>query len=154
MRNLQLPDIAYPDNSLLCGLAPFPSLVFDLRIVSGKIMILIKRVYEAAKESDGRRILVDRLWPRGISKEKAKIDFWAKELAPSNELRRWYGHDPDKWSEFKNRYFEELKNKDELLEQLMDFLNKGKLTFVYSSKEQQLNNAEALKEYIERKSLP
>jgi uncharacterized protein YeaO (DUF488 family) len=111
--------------------------------------IKIKRVYESPSENDGFRILVDRLWPRGISKEKAKIDFWPKELAPSTVLRHWYGHEPEKWPEFKSRYFAELDGNPELLNDLMEHVRRGKVTFVYSSKEQKLNNAVALKEYIE-----
>ena len=111
--------------------------------------IQIKRAYDNPSENDGYRILVDRLWPRGISKEKAKIDYWAKALAPSNELRRWYGHDPEKWPEFKSRYFAELDANPGSVKELFDFVSKGLVTFVYSSKEQHINNAVALKEYFE-----
>jgi uncharacterized protein YeaO (DUF488 family) len=111
--------------------------------------IHIKRAYEPPDDADGLRILVDRLWPRGISKEKAKIDFWPKEIAPSNELRKWYGHDPDKWTEFKERYFSELDAHPEQVDALLEYVRKGNVTFVYSSTEQQFNNAIALKEYIE-----
>jgi uncharacterized protein YeaO (DUF488 family) len=111
--------------------------------------IHIKRVYDPPGKNDGRRILVDRLWPRGISKEKAKIAFWAKEISPSTELRRWYGHDPAKWSEFKAGYFAELDANPEAVQELVDQVRTGMLTFVYGSKEQHLNNAVALKEYIE-----
>ena len=111
--------------------------------------IKTKRAYDSPREDDGYRILVDRLWPRGISKEKAKIDFWPKELAPSTELRKWYSHDPEKWAEFKSRYYDELKKNPELVKELLDYVSKGNVTFVYSSKELQLNNAVALKEYVE-----
>jgi uncharacterized protein YeaO (DUF488 family) len=111
--------------------------------------IKIKRAYESPNDTDGYRILVDRLWPRGISKEKAKVDFWPKDLAPSTELRRWYGHDPEKWSEFKSRYFAELDGNPELIKELLKYARKGPVTFVYSSKEQRLNNAVALKDYID-----
>jgi uncharacterized protein YeaO (DUF488 family) len=111
--------------------------------------IKIKRAYESPNDSDGYRILVDRLWPRGISKEKATIDYWPKALAPSTELRRWYGHDPEKWSEFKSRYFAELNGNPELVRELLQHIRKGRVTFVYSSKEQRLNNAVALKDYID-----
>lgn len=97
--------------------------------------IKIKRAYESPSDDDGYRILVDRLWPRGISKKKAKIDFWPKELAPSTELRRWYGHDPEKWSEFKSRYFAELDGNPELVNELLEYVRKGTVTFIYSSKE-------------------
>ena len=110
--------------------------------------IRFKRAYDIPSDDDGYRILVDRLWPRGISKEKAKIDFWPKDLSPSTELRRWYGHDPEKWNEFKSRYFAELDGNIELLDELLEYINKRTVTFIYSSKEQQLNNAVALKEYL------
>lgn len=106
-------------------------------------------MYEAPEAADGRRILVDRLWPRGLSKEKAKVDIWAKGVAPSTELRRWYGHDPDKWTEFKSRYAAELDANPDQVAELRDEVRKGEVTFVYSSKETDLNNARALKEYIE-----
>ena len=111
--------------------------------------IQIKRAYDKPSENDGYRILVDRLWPRGISKEKAKIDYWAKTLAPSNELRRWYGHDPDKWPEFKSRYFAELDANPGSIEELLAYVKGRSVTFVYSSKEQDINNAVALKKYVE-----
>ena len=111
--------------------------------------IQIKRAYDNTSENDGYRILVDRLWPRGISKEKARIDYWAKALAPSNELRRWYGHDPEKWPEFKFRYFAELDANPGSVKELLDYVKRGSVTFVYSSKEQHINNAVALKEYFE-----
>jgi uncharacterized protein YeaO (DUF488 family) len=110
--------------------------------------IRIKRAYDVPDDKDGRWILVDRLWPRGISKEKAKIDYWPKELAPSNELRRWYGHDHERWAEFKKRYFSELDANPEQIEEFLKYVRKGDVTFVYSSTEQHLNNAVALKEYI------
>lgn len=111
--------------------------------------IRIKRVYEEPEEIDGRRILVDRLWARGLSKEKAKVDVWIKEIAPSTELRRWYGHDPHKWTEFKKRYTAELEANAENVEAILEDVQTGIVTFLYSSKEDQLNNAVALKEYIE-----
>lgn len=111
--------------------------------------IKIKRVYEAVSEEDGQRILVDRLWPRGISKEKAGIVFWARELAPSTELRQWYAHEPAKWEEFKSRYFKELDANPLGLEKLLEYLGKGLVTFLYSSTETKINNAAALKEYLE-----
>ncbi len=111
--------------------------------------IQIKRAYETPAESDGLRILVDRLWPRGVSKEKARIDFWPKEIAPSDGLRRWYDHDPGKWPEFKERYFAELDGNRELLQEILRFVRRGTVTFICSSKEQNLNNAVALKEYVE-----
>jgi uncharacterized protein YeaO (DUF488 family) len=111
--------------------------------------IKIKRAYESPSDTDGHRILVDRLWPRGISKEKAKVDFWPKELSPSTKLRHWYGHDSKKWPEFKSRYYAEFESNPELLNELLEYVYKGPVTFVYGSKEQRLNNAVALKEYVE-----
>ncbi|MGQ9857383.1 MAG: DUF488 domain-containing protein [Thermodesulfobacteriota bacterium] len=114
-----------------------------------RVEIRIKRVYESASGEDGQRILVDRLWPRGISKEKAQICFWAKELAPSTALRLWYGHDPAKWEEFKARYFRELDANPAELEKLLEYIRKGPVTLPYSSTERRINNAAALKEYLE-----
>jgi len=111
--------------------------------------IMIKRAYDPPSDADGRRLLVDRLWPGGVSKEKARIDSWPKEIAPSNGLRRWYGHDSEKWNAFKDRYFAELDDNRELLQEILRLVQEGTVTFVYSSKERHLNNAVALKEYVE-----
>ena len=112
-------------------------------------MIKLKRIFEEPLKSDGYRILVDRLWPRGLTKEKAKIDLWFKEIAPSNELRRWYHADLDKWSEFKKKYKKELNENKEALEELKKLVKQNKtVTFVYSSKIEEKNNAVALKEFI------
>ncbi len=111
--------------------------------------IRTKRVYEPSAPSDGKRILVDRLWPRGVSKERAKIDFWAKTIAPSNELRRWYQHDHAKWPEFRRRFFAELDANAEGVAELEARLEGDIVTFVYGSKEEELNNATALREYVE-----
>lgn len=113
--------------------------------------IFLKRVYESASDDDGERILVDRLWPRGLKKEDAKIDDWIKDVAPSDGLRKWYGHDPDKWKKFKSRYWKELDEKRSIVKYLVEKNKQGKITFVYGSKETELNNAKALKEYIETK---
>ena len=113
-------------------------------------MIKLKRAYEPPAESDGQRILVERLWPRGITKEKAKIDLWMKEIAPSPELRKWYAHEIEKWPEFRKRYLEELKhNKDQLLQ--MQELIKTPVTFVYAAKDEQHNSALVLKDLLEAK---
>ena len=111
--------------------------------------IRVKRVYEPPSTRDGRRILVDRLWPRGLSKADAKIDDWPKDIAPSTELRKWFGHDPERWSEFKRRYFAELESKPDTVRALLDYVRAGTVTFLYSSKERRLNNVVALKEYVE-----
>ena len=113
-------------------------------------MTKIKRIYNAPTPDDGIRILVDRLWPRGLSKEKAKVDLWLKEIAPSNELRKWYGHDPKKWAEFRKKYFKDLDTKRELVNQIVQQMKEGDVTLLYSSKEEKINNAVALKEYIEK----
>jgi len=108
-------------------------------------MIKIKRVYEPPTKEDGFRILIDRLWPRGISKEKARVDLWLKEIAPSNELRRWSSHDPDKWEAFKEKYEHELKDKGEMLRKIKQMENeKGMVTLLYSAKDEAHNNAVAL----------
>lgn len=113
--------------------------------------IKLKRIYEKPSRGDGYRVLVDRIWPRGISKEAAKIDAWHKEIAPSNDLRKWFGHEPEKWKEFKARYFAELKDRSEAVEELVSIVKKRSVTFVYAAKDEQMNNAAALKEYIEKK---
>ncbi len=117
-----------------------------------KAKIRIKRVYDEPAASDGRRILVDRLWPRGLTKEKAKIDHWAKDISPSNELRKWYGHDPAKWDEFRKRYFAELDRNAAGVEALIEAMGKGPVTFVYASTERVINNAEALRLFLQKKT--
>jgi len=112
-------------------------------------MIKTKRVYDEPSKEDGFRILVDRLWPRGLTKEKAKIDLWMKDVAPSKELRKWYHSNFDKWNEFKKKYKDELKDKSGTLNELKQLIKKNKtVTFVYSSKEEKYNNASALKEFV------
>ncbi len=111
--------------------------------------IKLKRVYETPSPGDGKRVLVERLWPRGMSKEKAKIDEWLKELAPSVELRKWFGHDPQKWMEFKKRYLKELTKSHVLVSKLAGECRKRTVTFVFASKEEKLNSAALLKGYIE-----
>jgi uncharacterized protein YeaO (DUF488 family) len=111
-------------------------------------MLKIKRVYDPVSPDDGKRVLVDRLWPRGIKKEKAQIDEWLKEISPSNELRKWYSHDPAKWAEFKKRYQEELVEKSDLLKKIKAEAKKQTVTLLFSTKELELNNAVALKEIL------
>lgn len=110
----------------------------------------IKRAYEPAKKNDGIRILIDRLWPRGISKKKAKIDLWLKEIAPSTELRKWFSHDPKKWKEFKRRYIIELKKNKESIVTLRKTLKKDKVTLIYAAKDEEHNNATVLKSFLEK----
>ncbi len=114
--------------------------------------IKIKRIYDRPSEEDGYRVLVDQLWPRGLKKENARIDRWVKEIAPTTELRKWYSHDPEKWPEFKRRYFEELDGHTEFINDFIKTIKGRNVTFLFSSKELKLNNALALKEYIENKS--
>jgi len=113
------------------------------------VKIRIKRVYDKPARTDGRRILVDRLWPRGVSKTDAQVEHWARSIAPSDELRRWYGHDPDKWDEFRDRYFAELDANPQGVAELRSKMDGSTVTFVFSSKETKLNNAVALKQYLE-----
>ena len=110
-----------------------------------------KRIYDEPARSDGRRVLIDRLWPRGVSKEAAKLDFWAKAVAPSNELRQWYQHEAPKWDEFRDRYFAELDANPEGVAELRSQLElgSGTATLLFASKEERLNNASALREYLE-----
>ena len=107
-----------------------------------------KRVYDPPAPADGQRILVDRLWPRGLSKSAVRIDYWAKAIAPSTKLRQWYGHDPAKWKDFRRRYFAELDANPAGLADFRRHLGKGTVTLVFSSKEERLNNAAALQEYL------
>lgn len=113
--------------------------------------IRTRRIYDPPARGDGRRILIDRLWPRGLSKEDARLDFWAKQVAPSSALRRWYGHDPKKWETFRRRYFAELDANPEGLAALRAALGRGTNTLLFGSREERLNNATALKEYLERR---
>ncbi|HEX4562178.1 MAG TPA: DUF488 family protein [Gemmatimonadales bacterium] len=113
--------------------------------------IRTKRVYDPPATADGRRILIDRLWARGLSKANARVDYWAKPVAPSTALRKWYGHDPDKWKEFRRRYFAELDANPEGVAELKANLGRGTVTLLFSSKETRLNNASALREYLEGK---
>ena len=113
------------------------------------MIVKIKRIYDQANDSEGIRILVDRLWPRGIKKNAAEINFWAKNLAPSNELRKWYNHDHKKWNEFRRRYFAELDSNPEGIAELQNHMSGNVIIFLFSSKELKLNNATALKEYID-----
>ena len=114
-------------------------------------MILLKRVYDPDGIDAESRFLVDRLWPRGIKKETLRCDAWIKDVAPSNELRAWYQHDPDKWDEFRKRYFSELEAKPESWQPILAAAQKGTVALLYSSRETRLNNAVALKEYLEKK---
>lgn len=110
--------------------------------------IKIKRVYEEILPGDGTRILIDRLWPRGLSKERARVDCWDKKLAPSTELRHWFNHDPSLWLEFKSRYFEELSQNDEAVRELEKQMSTGPCVLLYAAHDEKHNNAVALSEYL------
>jgi uncharacterized protein YeaO (DUF488 family) len=116
------------------------------------VQIRVKRIYEEPKPQDGTRVLVDRLWPRGLKKEDAALDAWIKDIAPSNALRQWYQHEKAKWPEFKKRYFKELGEQAESVGRLKQMVASGKVTLLYSSKEEKLNNAVALKEFLEKEA--
>jgi len=110
--------------------------------------IEIKRAYEKPDKADGERFLVDRLWPRGVTKQALKIVAWLKDASPSNELRKWYGHDPAKWDEFRKRYVADLRKTPDAWAPLIAAARKGTITLVYSSKEPEINNAVALREFL------
>jgi uncharacterized protein YeaO (DUF488 family) len=112
--------------------------------------VRIKRVYFEPNEDDGMRILVDRLWPRGLTKEKASVDLWLKEIAPSNELRKWFAHDPGKWEEFQTRYLAELKVNGEPLARLKQEAAKGPVTLLYGAKDEEHNEAVVLLKILQR----
>jgi uncharacterized protein YeaO (DUF488 family) len=112
--------------------------------------VQVKRVYEKPADSDGKRILIDRLWPRGLSKNKAKIDLWLKDIAPSAELRKWFSHDPAKWTEFQKRYQKELDANKNAVATLQGQLKGGPATLVYGAKDEQHNDAVVLKEYFKK----
>ncbi len=113
------------------------------------LSINVKRAYEKPSMDDGFRVLIDRLWPRGISKKEAKIDYWAKEIAPSTELRKWFSHDPGKWNEFKKRYFKELGKHPQEISFIIKKIGESKATLVFGSKEEKFNNAVVLSEYLQ-----
>ncbi len=116
--------------------------------------IKIKRVYEKPSSLDGKRILVDRLWPRGLTKVKAEIYLWMKEIAPGEELRKWFGHEDSRWDEFKKRYIEELKKKKREVETLSGMVKEGNVTLVYGAKDEEHNNAVVLREFLEKSGSP
>ena len=113
-------------------------------------MVTIKRIYDPALRTDGKRILVDRLWPRGIRKDEAAIDEWLKDIAPSNDLRKSFGHDPAKWPQFKARYKKEIKEHAGIVDELRRKAKKGKVTLLFSAKDTDHNNAVVLKEVLDR----
>lgn len=112
--------------------------------------IRLKRAYEPLSTEDGRRVLVERLWPRGLTKGRAAIDLWLKEIAPSASLRQWFAHDPAKWEEFRKRYWQELGQNSGAVAQLKQEVKRGVVTLVYAARDEAHNSARALKEYLER----
>ena len=116
-------------------------------------MIKTRRIYDKPDADDGFRILVDRIWPRGLKKNDVKIDLWQKDIAPSSALRKWFNHDQRKWNEFKRRYYEELKDRKEIIKLLLEKAEQGTITLLYSSKEEKYNNAIALKEFLQSNKL-
>jgi uncharacterized protein YeaO (DUF488 family) len=114
-------------------------------------MIRVKRVYEPPSASDSTRFLVDHLWPRGLKKEEVKVKSWIKAVSPSNELRHWFGHEPAKWKEFQRRYFAELDAKAETWQPLLEAAREGDITLVFSARDEEHNNAVALKSYLEKR---
>jgi uncharacterized protein YeaO (DUF488 family) len=116
------------------------------------LKIIIERIYDNPKGNNSSfRILVDRLWPRGLSKDKVRVDLWQKDVAPSNSLRKWFGHDEKKWDEFKRRYFKELDKKNDAINVILNKAKEQAITLLYGAKEERLNNAAVLKEYLEDK---
>ena len=110
--------------------------------------IALKRIYEEASESDGYRILVDRIWPRGVSKEEAKLDEWEKEIAPSTELRKWFDHIPERYEDFKKKYFKELESKKEEVNKLKAIIKAKKVTLLYGAKNEEMNQAVVLRDFL------
>ncbi|MGH9845363.1 MAG: DUF488 domain-containing protein [Blastocatellia bacterium] len=113
-------------------------------------MIKLKRAYETPAKDDGQRILVERLWPRGLRKERAKLALWLKDIAPSADLRKWFGHDADKWNEFRSRYQKELRGKKELIELLKRKAGEETITFVHAARVEERNSALVLKQFLQR----
>lgn len=122
-----------------------------MEIIDAMAQIQVKRIYEEPNRSDGFRVLVDRLWPRGISKERAALDLWMKTVAPSTELRQWFGHDPNRWKEFVKRYRAELRDHPSELAELRSRANKGALTLLFGARDSEHNEAIVLKEALEQR---
>lgn len=112
--------------------------------------IVTKRIYEPVETADGHRVLVDRVWPRGVSRQRAALELWLREAAPSNELRRWFGHQPARWGEFQQRYHAELAQRPEVIRQLVSLAADGRLTLLYGARDSRHNQAIALRDYLLR----
>ncbi len=120
-----------------------------------RLMVKTKRVYDGPSPQDGYRVLVDAVWPRGLTKQKAKVDVWLKDLGVSSDLRKWFAHDPRKWLQFKQRFYAELESKQETMARLSEIIDDHRtVTLLYGSRERTLNNAAALQEYIASKQRP
>lgn len=115
--------------------------------------IRIKRIYDAPASADGKRVLVDRIWPRGVSKESAKLDLWLKEIAPSPELRKWFGHDPARFKEFSDRYRQELKVNDVAVSELCDLVDQADVTLLYAARDRRANHAIVLAEFLKQEDV-
>jgi uncharacterized protein YeaO (DUF488 family) len=115
------------------------------------VSIWVRRAYEAPTRNDGVRVLVDRVWPRGVSREELEIDEWIRDLAPSTRLRQWFDHDPARWEEFQRRYFQELRGKEGPLRGLLERIQRGRVTLVYGARDPDHNNAVALRAFLERR---
>lgn len=113
--------------------------------------IWIRRAYDPPTRNDGYRMLVDRVWPRGVAKDEARIDEWSREVAPSTELRRWFGHDPGRWAEFRDRYRQELAGRVDQIDRLLRRAGQGRVTLVYGARDEAHNNAVVLREYLEER---
>ncbi|MGR9173708.1 DUF488 domain-containing protein [Rhizobium sp. KDH_Rht_773_N] len=120
----------------------------EVAMTVGPERIKTKRIYEPKADADGARLLVDRIWPRGVSKEHAALDAWLKDVAPSNELRHWFNHEPKRWEEFCRRYTSELQQKGEEVSQVLDFAMKGNVTLLYAASDDEHNNAVALRAFL------
>ncbi|HET9335745.1 MAG TPA: DUF488 domain-containing protein [Sphingomicrobium sp.] len=119
---------------------------------TAQLDIRLKRAYEPSATSDGTRILIDRLWPRGVTKEEAAIDHWFRDIAPTTELRKWFGHDPKLWAEFQRRYTAELKHHAEQLDELLQLAHKGPITLVFGARDEEHNDAVVLKQVLLKRS--
>jgi uncharacterized protein YeaO (DUF488 family) len=121
-------------------------------VVRGPRMdIRTKRIYDDPEPGDGTRVLVDRLWPRGVSKDDAQLDAWVKSVAPSTELREWYDHDTERWDQFRERYRSELEETEDGIDQLLEFASSGTLTLLYAAKDREHNNAVVLNQYLDER---
>lgn len=116
--------------------------------------VWIRRAYDEPTHNDGYRVLVDRVWPRGVSKEDAQVDEWCKDIAPTTKLRKWFGHDPDRWDEFQRRYRDELAEHDDLVDGLVERTNQGRVTLVFGAKDTERNQAVVLAELLDERRQP